>query len=242
MISERSRTAATLVPLALLALLGCLCSGSGPTPPPSDSCTQPSSGRVDSVELATPRIDPQKNGTSQAVEDVEPRALTDGDLLWLVRGGQGATMVPVRLILRGPEVPSCIAQDTQVMVDGKLAGRNRDSVATYEYQPGARITRSLWLPGAYADSATVSTDVTGLKPSVSVLTVDPDQCSAHLACPCARAYCSDCSAVGLTDGGRQLWQQLLDCRSACLDAGGYACDADGGPCVDAARACVADPY
>jgi len=77
------------------------------------------------------------------------RVLGASDVLWLLQGGQGATMVAVKLVFHGSDVPTCVAQDTRVTVDGKLAGESRENVSTYELSPGSRITKTLWLPGAY---------------------------------------------------------------------------------------------
>ena len=164
MIDERSSTAAVLTVLSLLALLGCLCSS--PTPPPSDTCSSPTTGRVDTVEIVAPRIDPNAFGTTAAMEDVAPRPLKDKDPLWIVAGGQGRTD-RCGSCSRGPDVPSCIAQDTQVMVAGKLAARNRDNVATYEYEAGgAHHEVDSGCPARSSIDATITSDVVGLMPSV----------------------------------------------------------------------------
>lgn len=237
---ERSRALRVLRGLALIALFGCvggIC-GPGPQPPPSDVCDKPSTGKVSRVELGTPRLDPFRSGTTP-LDDRPPRMLADSDPLWVVTGGQGSPMVMGRLVLRGSDVPDCIAQDTQVLVDGKLAARNRDNLATYPLEPGVRATKTFYLPGVFGAEATVTTDAAGQKASVTVRPTATESCAERGACPCVRAL-DCCPNEALSDAGRALWEALQACRGSC-DAGS-ACGQDGGPCDSEKRACEADTY
>ena len=236
--SERSRTLNVISCVLGVVLLGCLGICGGPPPPPPDACSQPSTGRVDTVELAAARIDPNRFGTAAARDDLPPRMLGDQSPLYPVRGGQGADMVAVRLVLRGSDVPPCIAQDTQVMVGGNLAARNRESVATYAIEGGARATKTIWLPGAFSGTATLSSDTVGKKPSLNIVTMDTAQCVGTRTCPCVHALRSP-SMSGVSDAGRALYAALEDCRLTC---DGGECEGDGGVCSAARRACEDDLY
>lgn len=235
--SEKKLTLVVLGGLSIAVLLACQCGN--PAPPPSDGCSAPSNGHIDSVEFATPRIDSERYSTSAALIDLPPRMLSANDPVWLINGGQGAAMVPVQLVLRGTDLPSCISHDTQVTVDGALAARNRDSVSTYAYENGARITRPIWLPGASAGTAMVTSDVGGKRPSLPIHIEWLTECEKAGHCPCKKALECDCSTPVSGGAGASLWQAVLDCRAGC-DGGG--CEADGGSCEASVDACQADPY
>jgi len=212
--SERSKAITTLRLLAAAALMGCGICGPGPQPPPTDTCASPQTGNVTSVELAAPQLDGRRFGSDTAQDELKPRLLGSGDVVWRIRGGQGAEMVPVRLVYRGPDVPACVAQDTLVTVGGQLAARNRDNVATYELEPGARATKTFWLPGAYEQAGTLTTDSAGKKAELSVRTVPFDSCESVLECPCSFALYVTDSGVGLSDAGARLWSAYQSCLSS----------------------------
>jgi hypothetical protein len=194
-------------------------------------------GHVDSVQLATSSLDPTQYGFDAARDDAGARLLGDGDVLWVIRGGQGASMVPVRLIYRGSDVPSCVAQNTTVTVAGKLAAQSRENLATYPYAIGVRATKTLWLPGAFATEAVLTSDTTGFKPSVAVRTASTLECISVSACPCSRMLaCASCT-TGFSDAGAALRAQLLACdKDRCPgDPGCPACNAER-------QACAADLF
>ncbi len=228
MSQQRRKAIATLKLLGAATLLGCGICGPGPTPPPpTDTCSSPQTGNVTSVELATAQLDRRKYSTDTAQDDRPPRLLGEGDVLWRIRGGQGAEMVPVRLVFRGPDVPSCLSQDTRVNVGGQLAARNRDNVATYELEPGVRATKTFWLPGAYELTATLQTDLASRRAELTVRTVPIDSCESAASCSCWHALETD-SGVALTDAGAALWSAYRACLSSA---------ADGGSCAAEAAAC-----
>ena len=105
------RLAQVLVPFCTLA---CFCQ-TPPQPPPSDTCDAPTTGTVDALEIAATQLTAEGFATGRADDVRPPRALAEGDRLWLVTGGQGSEMVALRLVLRGPDVPGCISQSTTAM-------------------------------------------------------------------------------------------------------------------------------
>lgn len=215
--NEKRLTLATLKGLTLLSLFACLCAPSQPTVP-TDTCQNPSTGSVDTVRLATPRMVTNSYAFDSAKPDLPPRLLNDGDPLWLVQGGQGSAMVAVRLVLEGSNVPECIAQDTQVMVAGKSVARNRENFTTYPLASGGRVTNILWLPGAFAGGAEVVSDVVGKQPKVVVETLDMSACSGLRLCPCI-SNDDPRFATGMTDAGQQLWSAWRTCQDVACDGG-----------------------
>jgi hypothetical protein len=221
--TERERFWATVRAIVAVTLLACQC---GAPNPPVDGCMNPSEGGVDAVELSATRLLATGSGFDLADDDAPPRPLVDGDSVRPVSGSQGARMIALRLVLRGPSVPECISQETQAEVNGVMVARNREPLATFPLEDGSRATHTLWLPGAYEAEATLSTVAAGRRASVRVLT--GDSCAAH--CPCAQAIGTDEERWGatLSDAGHALWSALWACRArACGDAG-----FDAGSCRD----------
>jgi hypothetical protein len=129
-----------LIALALTQVGG-VC-GSGPNIPEPDGCAQgASAGTLSSVEIG--------GGT-------DPFApLADGDVTPKVLGGQGGSMVVVRLRLRGTDVPSCLAQRTIVYAaSGAELDEEGVALLTYPEADGSRTTKALYarMYGAIPDS------------------------------------------------------------------------------------------
>jgi hypothetical protein len=122
--------------LLLLLTAGCPC-GSLPGetcgPPPPDSCSSGQAGAADTVEI----------GSSADVFT----AFHDGDRPDIVVGGQGSSMMGVRLRLTGAAIPSCLTQST-TYEDGAHGGGS-DAVNTYQEPDGSYTTRPMWLPGYF---------------------------------------------------------------------------------------------
>lgn len=143
------------VRLALLAVAAGV-SGASVLPgddgiPDPDSCNKPTSGEVDSLEIG---------GADE--ETFSP--LSDGEVVNLVVGSQGGQMLPVRYRFRGPDVPGCIEQRSELRFcpaystcdTPMLMADSSAMLHTYEESDGSRTTRALYLilygsgPGAGA--------------------------------------------------------------------------------------------
>lgn len=244
--SHWSRLALAVPSGLCLAICSCWCQP--PTPPtPVDSCPKPVAGRVDSVEIAATRLRLGSYGFDQGADDAPPRRLTPDERLWWVQGGQGLDMVGLRLVLAGTDVPDCIEQDTQVMVNGVLAGRNRVNVATHAIPGGGRATKTLWVVGNFQSQAVLRTTAAGATASVPVITALASSCESMQLCPCSKALDCQCSG-GLSDAGQLLWREFGRCLSESCDGGAggdawtcqQAARADGGVCEGRRRACEED--
>jgi len=133
---------------ARLALLlgGCLLGGCllGPCqqngPPPPDSCDRPTDGTVSRLELGP-----------GSFEDDRPFTLyNEGDTVTPVRGGQGATMIGLRLRLSGAAPPECVAQRTTFTdVDGARLATADVPLRTYQDVAAQRTTKTLWIPAEF---------------------------------------------------------------------------------------------
>jgi hypothetical protein len=121
------------VVIALAATqVGGLCGG-GPSVPVPDECSMGASvGTVSSVEIGA------------AADTFTPVA--DGDVTPLVIGGQGGSMVVVRVRLRGANVPSCLAQRTIVYAgSGAELAEENEALLTYPETDGSRTTKPLYV-------------------------------------------------------------------------------------------------
>jgi hypothetical protein len=120
----------------LIAGAGGGCFGSCRPSATQETCTPGSTAPVAALEIG-------------ANEDPF-RSYNDGDTIDSVVGGQGATMVVVRLRVRGPSAPDCLAQSTHLYAaDGSgdvLAQSNASLTATLALD-GTRTTAPLLLPG-----------------------------------------------------------------------------------------------
>lgn len=171
---RRRRSATWLSGFALVFAAGC----PNYTPPPPDSCSDPQ---------APPGLEQVQLGSGQLDDVFEP--WIDGQVVPLVTGSQGGTMIPVRIRLVGDSLPECFAQATYLtgiddpfapdacppdlcltdagMADAGVvdAGPPRPLVSVplhaYEQADGSRVTRTLWLifDGYFGDTITVETIV-----------------------------------------------------------------------------------
>ncbi len=125
---------------------GCFPCGPGFTPPMPDSCTVTSGGDVTSFAIG-----PGGDGAFVA--------WNDGDAPSLVTGGQGATMLVMRIAVRGNQPPTCLAQRTVV------ANQVSDATprTTYAAPDGSRVTKDMYivLGGFPFGPLDVSTTVAG---------------------------------------------------------------------------------
>jgi hypothetical protein len=120
--------------VAVLAALsmGGVC-GPGPGLPMPDSCADGArAGTVTSLEIGG------------GGDPFAPQA--DGDVTPKVIGAQGGAMVVVRVRLRGPDVPDCLAQRTIVYAGGgaELA-EEPEALLTYAQPDGSRTTNALYV-------------------------------------------------------------------------------------------------
>jgi hypothetical protein len=124
-----------LLALALHGCCGVLPGDSCPSPgpPAPDSCNSGEAATVATIEIGR--------------DDDLFTPYHDGDTAKIIRGGQGSTMMGVRLRLTGT-VPSCLAQSTQYLMPA--SGMNSDPVKTYPQTDGSFTTKALWIPGGFA--------------------------------------------------------------------------------------------
>jgi hypothetical protein len=145
---------------ALALVPGCIFgSCQNPSPPPADSCTSGRAGAVDSLEIG---------------DDLDPfTPYHDGDLPHVIVGGQGLTMMGIRLRMRGADVPSCIQQATHYEVGGMDTGGSDVAVNTYAEPDGTRVTKPLWMPGEFGHDDFVIAVAGGTTTTVHL--VDPNR-------------------------------------------------------------------
>jgi hypothetical protein len=141
---------------ALLVFSGCCgvlggdsCNNNGP--PPADTCNTPAIGTVDTITVGR--------------DDDVFTAYHDGDLPHIVRGGQGAEMMGIRLKLTGAGVPACLSQMTSYQDNG-AQGRSSSPVKTYRESDGSYTTKALWIPGYFPSSFSVLVAAGGRMQSV----------------------------------------------------------------------------
>jgi hypothetical protein len=133
--------AARVTLLAAAALASVATSGPGPTPPEPDVCDQPPApgdgASIDAIEIG--RAD-------GAVQTFTP--LADGDTVTVEIGGQGASMLPIRLRVHGAAAPACLAQTTEVRLDDPpqtLVASETRPIATSDAGGDARTTDAIYL-------------------------------------------------------------------------------------------------
>ena len=74
----------------------------------------------------------------------------DGDPPKIVIGGQGSTMMGLRLRLQGSNIPPCLEQRTEYLAPGD--GHSASPLKTYSEADGSFTTRPLWVPGYLPDA------------------------------------------------------------------------------------------
>ena len=114
---------------ALGPLAGCG-SGCNPGPAPSsETCETPGTGgTVTEVQIG--------HWDGEAYDRYE-----DGDVVPMVTGGQGFPMLVFHLLVRGSDIPSCLAQETTVWVGDLVEGSEVLPLTT------TRVQEELWLTG-----------------------------------------------------------------------------------------------
>lgn len=134
----------------MLAVAACGPSGSAPR---DDSCLTPSGGTVDTLALGAATPTDLAGGMTPFV------ALHDGDGVTLLRGGQGANMIGLVLSVSGASAPACLGQSTVVTdaATGSPITSSSPPLVTYAQPDGTRLSKPLWLPGAYPMSFVVTT-------------------------------------------------------------------------------------
>lgn len=147
----------SIVVLSIVSVGG-FCQGGGGGPvPESEVCRMPAGeASIDTL----------------AVRSIETREiLSDGDALPFTVGGQGTTMIGVRLVLTGADVPACMAQETTVTgpEDEPWASASV-ALPTTERPDGTFITGDLWLFPTFdaMGEATVRTEAYGVTHEVRV--------------------------------------------------------------------------
>jgi hypothetical protein len=130
--------ASLLCGILLLALGAGGCPAPFSGPPDPDHCPQASGSTIESVELGT------------ASGDEQPfMPVADGDELHGIRGGQGATMVGWTFRVHGTLRGACEHFLLAVAVPEDAIAHADQLLRTYDDGNGARVTKPLWLPGAY---------------------------------------------------------------------------------------------
>lgn len=102
--------------------------------PEVDACSAPGSGAgITSIELGT-----SDESTFVPIEN--------GTAVTTVRGGQGASMLPVRYRLRGSSLPECIEQKTSLRSgEQQLFAEIPYQIKTYEEADGSRTTKAFYM-------------------------------------------------------------------------------------------------
>lgn len=146
--------------VVVASLFACGCPGPPLTAPAPDECTTATAGSVDSVELGAANLDDLAGQSTPFVP------LADGDGVPLIRGGQGATMIGLRLRVTGAQAPDCLMQRTVVTAPtGDKITSSSPPLRTYAQPDGTRVTNALWLPADYPMQFTV--DVTAADRSLT---------------------------------------------------------------------------
>lgn len=130
----------TLLVLALAASAASFIPGGGPGVPPTDSCDQSSIEGVASLVIL-------------AVNGDDPNPIADKQIMPIIFGSQGGSMLRMRFQLEGDPIPSCTTfsitldqcqgSDCEQVIDNARYEREV-SLATYE-QGSARVTRDYYL-------------------------------------------------------------------------------------------------
>jgi hypothetical protein len=90
-------------------------------------------------------------------------AYHDFDKPHIVYGGQGASMMGIRVRLTG-SVPACLVETVAYQDGGQ--GTNTSSVKTYMEADGSFTTKPLWVPGYFPTLFTVHADTGGKSQNV----------------------------------------------------------------------------
>ena len=142
-----------LVVSALAATVGCAPPAAAPA---TDSCTAPSGGSIDTLELGVATTSDLAGHMSTFVP------LADGDSVTLLQGGQGAFMLGFILRVSGASAPTCLGQQTTVTdTAGNRVTAASPPLTTYPVADGTRVTHPEWMPADYPSSILVSVDAAG---------------------------------------------------------------------------------
>lgn len=239
--------------LLVMGSLGCFCN-----PPDNlDRCDDPTTTAVDSVEIGTVSSD------RVPAEGFAFVPAADGDLLFVVRGFQGADMVGLRFRVRGGGNPACVGVKVTLKSGGREIVSDELAMDTHGTDEG-QVTSVLWLQGEYpAGRLEVAATVAQQSKTISAELVHELSCADENTCPCwsyadcRTTFCSagsDCErdcrkglttrALALADGVQDCVAAL--CRDEAVDAGepgdgGLHSDAGSDGCrSDACRRCVED--
>lgn len=122
----------------------------------SYDCDHPTADPVGSVELAAQLPAPSVDGGAPDL-GVVLSILQDGDAVELVRGGQGANMIVLRLVVAGGGGQTCVFQQTRVVSDsGAPVSRNGEPLALHPQADGTAMTADVYFPGAYPATFSVT--------------------------------------------------------------------------------------
>ena len=127
-----------------ISALGCNPGGGNVLAPPIDTCSVPSPGSVDQLDVGAATPD-DLDGIATTFTP-----LVDGDGVPLIRGSQGGTMIGLILRVSGASAPSCLSQQTTVTDSGGARVTAATSpLTTYAQPDGTRLTHPLWMPANY---------------------------------------------------------------------------------------------
>ncbi len=128
-INEKVKT----VPILLLLALGSMGVTCGPPgPPPPDTCMMAANGAIATLEVGS-----GDSGTFQP--------FTDGQVIEFAHGGQGATMLPIRLRFGGTMLPACVQETSSITAHGTTVASDANPVKTYDAGDGTRTTKAIYL-------------------------------------------------------------------------------------------------
>jgi hypothetical protein len=151
------------IALVLPAGGGCVGGGCNPSPPfPDDSCVDPSSVTVDTLEIG-------------AGEGELFAPLSDGEIRPIVFGSQGGTMVTLTLRVTGTDLPGCVAQTTTLTGTGGQPGdltfTDDQPKHIYPRDDGSFTTRFIYIQFwdlESGDPAVLHTEAGGLSDEVGI--------------------------------------------------------------------------
>ncbi len=221
----RGRASALFIGLGLFAIFGCVC---GPSVPQPDSCNMPSTGGVETLELG-----PGGEGSF--------RTFDAGEQLSLVRGGQGASMVTLRLRI-GPKAPQCIGESVTIYsaFDHQTSLASLDvPVVTYDDPGGKRVTRTMYLIASsfnFAPRVQIVATVGQTKTEQTFAVDTRNGCGAIVACEQSCLFDCDQCGNGASSGALTARDQVNACVATFCPNGGADGGSDGGT-SDAGTAC-----
>jgi hypothetical protein len=120
-----------LIVLLAAPSMGVTC-GPGGGPPPPDTCDTAGTTGITSIEIGAPA-----SGAFQPY--------TDDQIVMYQTGGQGSTMLPVRLRFNGSNLPSCVPESAMVSYAGNPIASDANPVKTYAESDGTRTTKPIYL-------------------------------------------------------------------------------------------------